>query len=400
MKPGDRFGRYTLVSAITQRGMAEVWQALVLKPNGFRQKVVLKVLLPQLAKSESFVQMFVNDALLAARLGHRNIAQVYELGRAEGCYFIVLEYVPGKTLREILDRLKQQAKPPPLWFAPQVVAAACDGLQYAHRFRDEEYQPLEVPHRDISSDNIMVSFRGAVKILNFGLANASAMATSILKHSTQESIAYHCPERVKGDPLDRRCDIYSLGIVLYELLSDVRLPKDRGMLKRLLEGEVADHGLPSIPQEVETALWKAIAEDPADRYNEARELADDLRAYIEDKLATRSPNELGEFVSGLFRAERGPIPTPQYGSPAVAEMVVDGAEGSAPEEGTTLRFKREDGSTFSVSGLEGWEFGAGVRQASYATPTRLSTQSMPVIQVQRLTRKTSPPSDPSSDDEE
>jgi serine/threonine protein kinase len=398
MKPGDRFGRYTLVSPITQKGMAEVWQALVLKPNGFRQKVVLKTLLPKLTESESFVQTLINDALLAARLGHRNIAQIYELGRAEGHYFIALEYVPGKTLREILEALKQKNKPPPLWFALQVVATACDGLQYAHRFRDEQYKPLEVPHREISSCNIMVSFRGAVKILNFGLASASAMAASLLKQSTQESIAYHSPERAKGDPLDRRSDIYSLGMVLYELLSDVRMPNDRGMLKRLLEGEGSDRRLPSIPQEVETALWRALAEDPAERYNEARELAEVLRAYIADKLAVRSPNELGELVSGLFRAERGPIPTPQYGSPAVAEMVVDGAEGSAPEEGTVLKFKRDDGSTFTVTGLEGWEFGAGVVQASYATPTRIDTQSMPVIQVQRLKKKTSPPTDPSPDD--
>lgn len=371
--------------------MCELYKAVVVLENGFKQKVAVRVVKPNLTKNRAFVQSFISDSLLAARLSHRNIMRVQELGRDRDRYYVALEYVPGKTLHELLEQVRIRGEAIPVWFAFQVVAAVCDGVQYAHEFRDERFQKLSVLHHDLTPANVVVSFRGAVKIQNFCMARARTAAAAAEGEAAGQDLAYVAPERITGSgAVDSRSDIYSAGMLLLEMLSGVRPPADRELLRRITAGQRPDMSATGVPAQVQPLLRQAVAEDPRDRFESAKLLANTLRAYIEERLDARDPVDIGDFVASRFPDDCGPTHTPTWGTPPV-ESVVDKVGTSdlvGEKEPVAFAFKREDGSTFRICGLEGWELDTGSSSDDDLFSERLSTQSMPVIQIKRLTEET------------
>ncbi len=211
----EPFGNYLLIEKVSVGGMAEVFKALMIGTEGFQKLVAIKRLLPSVAEDEEFARMFIDEANIAGQLHHANIAQVYDLGRIEEHYFIAMEYVQGRDLRAVFDRLKRIKRGVPLNMAVYIVAKACEGLDYAHRKKDAQGRPLNIVHRDISPPNILLSYEGDVKIVDFGIAKATKKLTQTQAGILKGKFGYMSPEQVRGLPIDRRSDIFSIGIVLY-----------------------------------------------------------------------------------------------------------------------------------------------------------------------------------------
>jgi serine/threonine protein kinase len=305
MRPGQILGRYEVQQLIARGGMAEVWLALSRGVGGFKKKVVLKTILPDLAENPDFVRMFINEALLAARLHHPNVVQIFDLGNIGETYYIAMELVFGRTLRQIYRACKQRGELMPPWMVLRSLAAVCDALEYANALTDEEGRSLDLVHRDVTPENIMVSFMGTVKVLDFGVAKATAVASLTKAGALKGKYAYMAPEQVQGDPADHRSDIYSVGVVLYELLTGSRpfeAENDLALLRKVSVGVAAPPRAvaPWIPEPLERIILRAMAPDPTQRYQEARDVAAELNALLEATGDKHSAGELGLMVSALF----------------------------------------------------------------------------------------------------
>jgi len=287
--------------------MAEVWLATSKGVGGFQKRVVLKTIIPELAENQDFVKMFINEALLAARLNHAHIVQIFDLGNIEGRYFIAMEYVPGRSLRQISRASRQKGSLLPQWFVLRCMTSVCEALQYAHDCVDENGEPLGLVHRDVTPENVMVSFTGAVKVVDFGVARASSAAPLTRAGTLKGKYSYISPEQVKGATADRRSDIYSLGVVLYEMLvgsRPFRADNDLDLLRQVAKGEfIPPRQAPWINPELEHIILRALAMDPAIRYQEASELNEDILSYLSDVRDRHGQREMSLLVSMLFPDE-------------------------------------------------------------------------------------------------
>ena len=301
--PGSRFGRYDIVSRIATGGMAEVWLAHASSVGGFQKRVVLKTMLPHLAEQPHFKQMFIREASLAAQLSHPNIVHIFDLGENDGRYFIAMEYVAGRTLRQIRKRAEQQKSGVPHWFLLRTLIGACEGLQFAHDFQLPDGRASNLVHRDVSPENIMVSFSGVVKVLDFGVARGVAMDSSTSTGVLVGKLLYTAPERVHGVPADRRSDIYALGVILYEYLTGRRPfagDDEVALLAKVAHETPKDpRELASVPDELARITMKAMARDPTKRYQEASQLARDLRDYLR-KAGGLDDENPAAYLAGLF----------------------------------------------------------------------------------------------------
>jgi len=213
------FGNYQLIKKLATGGMAEVWLAKQTGIEGFNRHVVIKRILPHLAEDPEFVQMFLNEARIASRFNHPNIGQIYDLGEKDGQYYIAMEFIHGEDLGRVMRRAWSTGQWVARHIALRIVADACGGLYYAHTRNDDQGRPLKVVHRDISPQNILISFDGAVKVLDFGIAKASDQVSSTKSGAIKGKFAYMAPEQAAGKVLDARSDIFALGLVLYELVT-------------------------------------------------------------------------------------------------------------------------------------------------------------------------------------
>ncbi len=308
LSPGYTFGRYEVLTRIASGGMAEVWLAHVTGVAGFEKQLVIKTMLPHLAETPDMVRLFIQEATLAARLNHPNLVDIFELGELDGRYFIAMEYVPGRTLRQISARLKRQRQAIPPWFLLRVIDRVCEGLQYAHDYAEADGRPLNLVHRDVSPENIMVSFTGSVKLVDFGVAKATQAGRAASKpNSLIGKYSYMSPEAVEGKPIDRRADIYALGIVLYEFLTGTRpfvAPEEFAILAQIVEGAPKDPRVhvPQLPDMLARIVLKAMNRSPAERYQEVHELAADLRhlmrlQYSPELLQKPLAHSLSEWFS-------------------------------------------------------------------------------------------------------
>lgn len=304
LRPGARFGRYTVISRLATGGMAQVWLAELSGAGDFQKKVVLKTMLPHLVESPEFVKMFLNEAALAARLDHPNIVHIYDLGELENLYFIAMEYVQGRSLRQIRGRLSKLQETMPVWFLLRVIAAVCEGLQYAHDFSDNEGRPLGLVHRDVSPENMMLAFNGTVKLLDFGVA--TAIGRNATKPGTLVGkFCYMSPERVHGARADRRSDIYSVGVILYEYLTGVRpfaADDEFRLLAKIAEGNVRDPRelVPTIPDELARILLKTMARNPNERYQEAEHVRIDVLNFLQQAFPQEAQFSLAHYICSLF----------------------------------------------------------------------------------------------------
>ncbi|MDP2343947.1 MAG: serine/threonine-protein kinase [Deltaproteobacteria bacterium] len=306
------FGSYQLLERLAMGGMAEVFLA---RPDGQDRLVALKRILPNIAADDEFIAMFIDEAKIAGQLTHANVAQIIDIGKITGSYFIAMEYVSGHDLRALWDRTREQAKDAgdaikglPIGVCCHIVKKLSEGLDFAHRRRDPKGRPLGIIHRDVSPQNILISYEGDLKIIDFGIAKA---ANRIVKTQTgilKGKFAYMAPEQARGEPIDHRSDIFAIGVVLYELLTGERAFKgdtDFALLEKVRRVEVTPPKQlrPDLPKELERIVMKALGKEASDRYAWASVLASDLDRFLSDQGISTSREELGAFVRRTFRDE-------------------------------------------------------------------------------------------------
>jgi eukaryotic-like serine/threonine-protein kinase len=302
------FGKYYLLERINVGGMAEVFRAKAFGVEGFERLVAVKKILPNIAEDEEFIAMFIDEAKIAVQLQHANIAQIFDLGKVEDSFFIALEFVRGRDLRAMFDRVRQRGEGMPTPQACFIVMQVCEGLDYAHNKRDGQGQELHLVHRDISPQNVLVGFEGEIKLIDFGIAKAAGKASKTQAGILKGKFGYMSPEQVRGLPIDRRSDIFSVGIVLYELLTGERLfmgESDFSTLEKVRNVEILAPSSynKSIPEELERIALKALAKDPEDRYQNAIDLHDDLQAFLYTKGELYSRKDLAAWMKKMFPAE-------------------------------------------------------------------------------------------------
>jgi serine/threonine protein kinase len=309
-----QFGKYTLFERIGRGGMAEVYKGRISGPAGFERVFVVKRILPHLSDDATFIKMFVDEAKLSARLAHPNIVQIFELGAVDGEYFISMEYVRGRDLADTMRAIWKTMGPPRPEMVAYIGREACRALSYAHGLTDESGRPLGMIHRDVSPSNIMLSYEGAVKLLDFGIAKALGEAPEITKSGTMKGkYAYMAPEQTEGDDVDHRIDVFSCGIVLHEVLTGRRLFKGQNdvlTIERVRRCEVPPPSLqnPMVPRELDAIILKALARDRNQRWATAADMADALDDVVH--AARFQPTHLAQLVYDLFPIEGG-APAPR-----------------------------------------------------------------------------------------
>ena len=300
-----QFGKYQLIKKLATGGMAEVFLARqAMGSNGDSRHVVVKRILPHLAEDPEFIQMFQNEARVAAKFSHPNIAQIFDYGEENGTYFIAMEFIHG----EDLGRLMRKAWSTGQWIARplaiRIVASACEGLYYAHTRKDEEGRALKVVHRDISPQNILVSFDGSVKLVDFGIAKAADQMSMTKSGAIKGKFAYMAPEQAAGKPLDARTDVFAIGLVLYELLTGVRpLKRDSELatLQAALECAIdAPSVVAEVPSELDDVVMRALAKAPDDRYKDARAFQMALEEFLISQRMVASSVQISELMETLF----------------------------------------------------------------------------------------------------
>ena len=308
ISPGAQLGKYQIVHRIALGGMAEIYLARVVGIHGFEKFVVLKRILPQLAASEEFVQMFFREARVAAALDHANIAHVYDVGETRGVFFSTMEYLHGEDTRFIARELARDDQQIPIAQAVAVVIGVASGLHFAHEKRGADGELLGIVHRDISPSNIVVTYDGGVKIVDFGVAKISGDPELSQRYSLKGKLAYMSPEQLTGE-VDRRSDVFSLGVVLYELTTGDRLFKaqtEAETVHAVLEAPVIKPSalVQGYPVELERIVMRAIDRDPARRYQTARELQIDLEAFARNRKLEVSSASLSEWMERRFGPKR------------------------------------------------------------------------------------------------
>jgi serine/threonine-protein kinase len=298
-------GKYQLISKLATGGMAEVFLAKVAGPMGFEKTLVLKRILPHLAEDAHFVGMFFTEARVAAQLNHPHIVQIFDFGEAEGTYYLAMEYIDGPDLRTLAARATQAGVQLPPVFCAKLIALACEGLAFAHDFVDPATgESLGLIHRDISPDNILLSRQGAVKVVDFGIAKAANQSHKTQTGLIKGKIAYMPPEQLQAGPLDRRVDVYALGVVLYELLTG-QYPFDATTNVSMMQAIMFEPLIPAasrrpdLPQGLLQILDKALAKVREQRYPDCVALLADLERFI---LSTGQPvgaRDLSQWVERL-----------------------------------------------------------------------------------------------------
>jgi hypothetical protein len=302
------FGKYYLLERINVGGMAEVFKAKTFGVEGFERLLAVKRILPNIAEDEEFIAMFIDEAKIAVQLQHANIAQIFDLGKVDDSYFIALEHVHGKDLRSIFDRLRGKGEVMPIQQACHVIMQVCEGLDYAHNKRDAQGRELHLVHRDISPQNVLIGYEGEVKLIDFGIAKAAGKASKTQAGILKGKFGYMSPEQVRGLPIDRRSDIFSVGIVLYELLTNERLfvgESDFSTLEKVRNVEIMPPSSynKKIPSELERIVLKVLAKDPEDRYQNAIDLHDDLQSFLHKIGEFYSRKDLAAWMKKMFAVE-------------------------------------------------------------------------------------------------
>jgi tRNA A-37 threonylcarbamoyl transferase component Bud32 len=298
------YGQYLLLDLVAAGGMAEVFRAKRKGVEGFEKIVAVKRILSHLSHNKEFVDMFIDEAKMVAGLSHPNIAQIFELGKIEDTYFIAMEYVDGKDLRTILTRVREKGIVPDVDLAALIAGKVGSALEYAHRQCDADGRELKIVHRDVSPQNILISHEGEVKLVDFGIAKAAVKAHHTDSGSLRGKLMYMSPEQAWGRSIDKRSDIFSLGVVLFEMLTGRNLfigDSEMSILERVRRAEVVPPSSlnPAVPIELEAVATRALRKEPDERYQDASEMLSHLDAYLRRRPAVGSA-DLARFLRSLF----------------------------------------------------------------------------------------------------
>jgi eukaryotic-like serine/threonine-protein kinase len=304
--------RYRLIAEIGRGGMAEVYLAVAQGPGGFNKLVVVKKSLRDLALQPEILSMFIDEARLAARMNHPNVVQTYELGEEGGRHFIAMEYLDGQPYSRVLTRLRNQPgglDAMSLAHHLRVLADTLAGLHHAHELKDFDGTPLYVVHRDVSPQNVFVTYDGSVKVVDFGIAKAQDSSSRTVTGEIKGKVTYMSPEQMRGEPLDRRSDVFAVGVMLWEAVAGRRMWKDlpdARIVGDLLLGQIPSirEAVPNVPAELEHILLRALHPDREARYPSALAMQRELEAYAMASGARVDGPEVGRVVSEYFGEER------------------------------------------------------------------------------------------------
>ena len=303
----QRLGKYILLDKLAVGGMAELYRAMITGVQGFEKLIAIKKILPHLATEEVLVRSFIDEAKLAALLHHQNIAQIYDFGSLGDTYFIAMEYLFGKDCRALLRKAGEKNLPLGLQHALLIVSRICAGLDYAHKLKDFQGKPLNIIHRDISPQNILITYEGGVKIVDFGIAKAESQATMTQMGMIKGKIAYMSPEQAAGKVIDHRSDIFSCGIILYEMVTGARM-FDGDTMHVLAKVRKAEFVRPEeirsdLPEKLLTTLHRALASEPEQRYQTCGDMLTDLEECMQQMGLHPTTNALARYMKTLFAEE-------------------------------------------------------------------------------------------------
>ena len=367
MLPAGRLGRYEVLAKLASGGMGEILLARLEGPQGFEKLYVIKKILPHLADDARFRAMMVAEAQLVSKINHANVCQIHELDELDGQLYIVMEYLEGVTLLELLRRCARVKQPMALELVVGLLAQICDGLHYAHELRDREGKPLHIVHRDVTPSNIFLNDQGVAKVLDFGIAKVEDVANTE-SGAIKGKYAYMSPEQLRGLPVDRRADLFAVGIVLFEMLALRRLYQRRTdylTFRAVLDHPVPDvrNYRPDVPDALIAVMQRCLSPEPDARFETARQ----LRTALVGAIASPpwDDNATGDFVmthfgdeirsrrrnvgAVLHRDRRNTMPTighsadpadlDEYFTPVI-EVVEDDSRRTPGSEATTATGKR------------------------------------------------------------
>jgi serine/threonine-protein kinase len=306
----SRFGKYTLIRKLATGGMAELFLAIQKSVAGFEKLLVIKRILPSMNQDRAFIEMLLHEARIAATLSHPNIVQIFDVGQHDNQFYIAMEHVHGEDLRSIVRQMKKKGVLEfPLEHALAIVLGMCAGLSYAHEKHELDGSALNIVHRDISPQNVVVTFTGDVKIVDFGIAKSDSRGPDS-REATKSGklkgkVPYMSPEQARGESIDGRSDVFSTGVMLFELTTGKRLFKGASEYETLRLICERDYPRPSdvrpdYPMDLEPIVMKALAKDVADRYQSAREMQADIEAFVRRHQIAVSHIALNQFMQGLF----------------------------------------------------------------------------------------------------
>jgi serine/threonine protein kinase len=304
-----RIGRYDLIYRLGSGGMAAVFVGRLAGLAGFERVVSVKVIHHHLADSKKFINMFLDEARMAASIHHPNVVEIHEVGCDRGTYFMVGEFVHGPDLGRLLRSLEDNGKPLAPQYAAYIAEQVCLGLHAAHETCDKDGNPLNLIHRDVSPNNVLISYNGFVKLIDFGVAWARNKLAHTESGALKGKIGYISPEQILGHAVDRRGDIFSVGVLLY-VMSTLSHPfpgkSDAERLNKIISGQIQPPSevRPDVNPGIERIILKALALSPNDRYRSAQEMAEDLRAFVASLQETVKPEDLGKLISSQFEKEK------------------------------------------------------------------------------------------------
>jgi TonB family protein len=316
---GTKFGQYVLNEKIATGGMAEVWKARMRGVEGFQKTVAIKKILPHLSDNQDFIEMFVDEAKLAAQLNHNNIIHIYDLGKIQSSYYIAMEYIDGFDLKAILRRAQERDHPMTVELALFIATKLASALDYAHRKKDFEEKEMGLVHRDVSPQNVLVSQEGDIKLCDFGIAKAASKASHTQAGALKGKLQYMSPEQAWGRHIDRRSDIFALATVLFEMLTSRKLftgDNELSILEQVREARVQPPSLynEEVTPDIDKIVLKALQKDPANRYQTAGEMARDLDAVLYNFRPTPTSADLAIYMHRLSS------PEPVHEEPAAVDV--------------------------------------------------------------------------------
>jgi serine/threonine protein kinase len=357
-------GKYRLLRVLAAGGMGEVFLARQEGPAGFQKPAVVKRILSHLAREPSFVEMFLNEARLAALLAHPNVVQIFELGEADGTYFIAMEFIHGRTLRAVMQKLRAKNRLFPPAHLARICGQALMGLHYAHTLRGESGESLHIVHRDMSPDNIMVGFNGTVKVLDFGIAKVATSMPTTQTGTVKGKFAYMSPEQVTAQAVDGRADQWSVGVILYELLAGARpfvAPVDAALVNLILNTDAAPlrERNPQVPAALAEVVERALRKNPQDRFASAEEMALALERVAAQENVALTNGETQGFMRELFGDEA--LENPAVLTPTGPLPLLPSEDVSlATKTSTPSKAPRRGGAVLALTGLAFALIGAAV----------------------------------------
>lgn len=361
--------RYEILGGLASGGMADVWLARIRGPAGFEKVAVVKTILPHLARDPAFTEMFLSEARVAAMLNHPNCVQIFDLGQEDSTYFLAMEFIDGFSLARVLRRAAQKQRPLAVSHLARIAVDAASGLDYAHRLIGTSGEPLSLVHRDVSPDNLLTSFSGLTKVVDFGIARAAlprGRAAFTESGQVKGKVGYMAPEYLRGEPIDGRADLFALGVVLYRALTGHKPfegPTDALTIKAIL-----DHDPPplrslnaEVPEAIEAMVMRALAKDAAGRFESARE----MRQAIESSMGRPAEHhEVASYLESLWPPDdderdrvralaRGEVSDPSHAilDEVVSDQVPSVASVFTRPDRSTRRMARSVGQAVPLAAL-------------------------------------------------